>query len=228
MGGGSKPQTQTTSGGIDPEFRPYIKEVLADVTDKYRTESAAGQEDLVNAYGALGSTAERLGQEASMERAGLDRFKQEGAGALAARQQAQAQMGQDWNQMIANDLQNARGQSLAGRAAGGALSSARAGREQEAGMADRAMQLRQIENQSRSQAGQTMANLDTAEQARYLGALGAKSDLAKSEYMAGQQGVEAAAGAADAPHRAAQRYFGYLGSSAMPTTQTTTSTGGGK
>lgn len=226
MGGGSKPQTQTTSGGIDPEFRPYIKEVLADVTGKYRTEAAGGQTDLVNAYGALGSTASRLGQEASAERAGLDRYKQEGAGALAARQQASQQMGQDWNQMISQDLANAQGASVAGSL--GSLGSARADRARAAALGDRAISLRQAENQARSQAGQTMANLDTAEQARYLGALGAKSDLAKSEYMAGQQGVEAAAGAADAPHRAAQRYFGYLGSSAMPTTQTTTSTGGGK
>lgn len=225
MGGGGG-STQTTTSSIDPEFKPYLKTVLSDVTDAYTKEAEAGQQGLVDAYKGLGSTAARLGEEASTERAGLDQFKTEGSGAALARTQAESQMGQDWNQMISNDLQNARGQSLAGRAAGGALSSARAGRAQEAGLADRAMQLRQAENQSKMAAGQNLANLDTAGQSRYLSALGAKSDLAKSEYLAGQQGVEAEAGMADAPHRAAQRYFGYLGSSAMPTQQTTT--GGGK
>lgn len=224
MGGGGG-NTQTTSGGIDPEFRPYIKDVLADVTAKYKTESAAGAPELVDAYKGLGSTAERLGAEAATEREGLDQFKQEGAGALAAREQAAQQMGQDWTGMISDDLSRSRGGSLASRAASGGLSSARAERAQEAGISDRAIALRQAENQAKSQSGQTLANLDTAQQNRYLGALGAKSDLAKSEYMAGQQGVEAAAGAADAPHRAAQRYFGYLGSGAIPTTQTTTSSG---
>ena len=37
MGGGRKtPQTTTVSGGIDPEFKPYLKQVLADVTDTYK------------------------------------------------------------------------------------------------------------------------------------------------------------------------------------------------
>lgn len=221
-GGGN---TQTTSGGIDPEFRPYIKDVLADVTSKYKSETAAGAPELVGAYNDLGDTAKRLGEEAAMERGGLDKFKEEGAGALAARGQATQQMGQDWNQMISNDLGNVAGQQTAGLSQMGALGSARGERAKQAALSDRAVQLRQAENQAKSQAGQTLANLDTSEQSRYLAGLGAKSDLAKSEYMSGQQGVEAAAGALDAPHRAAQRYFGYLGSGAVPTTQTTTSSG---
>ena len=35
-GGGS---TTTTSSGIDPEFKPYLKRVISDVTDRYDVES---------------------------------------------------------------------------------------------------------------------------------------------------------------------------------------------
>lgn len=223
MGGGGS-NTQTTTSSIDPEFKPYIKTVLSDVTDQYSKEKAAGATGLVDAYTGLGETASRLGAEAATERAGLDQFKTEGSGALAARQQAQQQIGQDWNQMIAQDLQNVQGQQTAGSL--GSLGSARGDRARQAALGDRALQLRQAENQAKMAAGSQLSGLDAAQQQRYLGALGAKQDLAKSEYMAGQQGVEAEAGALDAPHRAAQRYFGYLGSSAVPTTQTTT--GGGK
>lgn len=222
-GGGG---TSTTSGGIDAEFKPYLEKVLKDVTTKYEAEAAAGQPGLEDAYRNLGDTASKLGAEAEAKRAGLTQYETEGAGAAAARQQAESQIGQDWSGMISNDLANSRGGSLAQRAAGGALSSARAERGQEAAMADRAIALRQAENTAKSAAGQNLANLDTAQQSRHLGALGAGTELAKAQYAAGEQGVAAEAGLADAPHRAAQRYFGYLGSGAIPTTQTTTQSGG--
>lgn len=48
-GGGGGPQTQTTSSGIDPEFKPYLKRVLGDVTDKYEADIAAGPDAIVAA-----------------------------------------------------------------------------------------------------------------------------------------------------------------------------------
>ena len=41
MGGGRRqPQTTTVSGGIDPEFKPYLETALSDVTDLYTTQQA--------------------------------------------------------------------------------------------------------------------------------------------------------------------------------------------
>ena len=37
-GGGS----QTTTSGIDAEFKPYLKDVLGDVTQRYKAEVEAG------------------------------------------------------------------------------------------------------------------------------------------------------------------------------------------
>ena len=38
-GGGS---SQTTRSGIDPEFKPYLKEVLSDVTGQYKQRRDEG------------------------------------------------------------------------------------------------------------------------------------------------------------------------------------------
>lgn len=43
--GGSR--TQTTTSGIDPEFKPYLKEVLSDVTSKYKADVAGGPDAIV-------------------------------------------------------------------------------------------------------------------------------------------------------------------------------------
>ena len=46
MGGGGG-NSQTTTSGIDPEFKPYLKEVLSDVTGKYKESVAAGPDATV-------------------------------------------------------------------------------------------------------------------------------------------------------------------------------------
>lgn len=224
-GGGGGQQTQTTSGGIDPEFKPYIKTVLADVTSEYGKEKAGGGRQVSSAYSGLQSAAQQLGAEAAAERGNLDRYSQEGAGAQAARAAATNMLNQDYDQVIAQDLQNVAGNQTASSL--GTLGSSRGDRARQAALSDRALQLRQAEASQRTAAAGTLAGLDTSEQQRYMNALGAKSDLGKSQYMASEYGVKAAEGMADAPYRAADRYFGYLGSGAVPTQQTTTSTGGG-
>jgi len=44
-GGGAK--TTTTTGGIDPEFKPYLKRVISDVTDRYDKEISGGADAIV-------------------------------------------------------------------------------------------------------------------------------------------------------------------------------------
>lgn len=46
-GGGGSPQTTTT--GIDPEFKPYLKRVLSDVTKKYEKDVEKGPDAIVAA-----------------------------------------------------------------------------------------------------------------------------------------------------------------------------------
>jgi len=223
-GGGSS--TTTTSSSIDPEFKPYLKEVLADVTGQYQTEKGA-YGDLSDAYGRMGAAGERLGAEAAAERAALDQFKTEGAGSTAARQEATRQLGQDWSQMITDDLTKTAASGAMGMSQAGALGSARAQMAQQGALADRAMQLRQTENQAKGQAGQALSGLDAEAQKRYLGAVDMGTTLGEAEYKGAQAGVAGEQGQLEAPHEAAKRYFGYLGSGAVPTVQTSTTSGGG-
>ena len=81
-GGGS--QTTTTSSSIDPEFKPYLKDVLSDVTSIYH-RSKGDYGGVSDAYETMGGAGERLGAEAAAERAALGQFKTEGAGAQTAR-----------------------------------------------------------------------------------------------------------------------------------------------
>lgn len=46
-GGGGGGSTTTQSSGIDPEFKPYLKRVLSDVTDRYETERTGGPDAIV-------------------------------------------------------------------------------------------------------------------------------------------------------------------------------------
>jgi len=100
-GGGSS----TTVSGIPDEFKPYIEEGLKTAEGMYKSEMAAGSQPTIDAYTKLGTTGAALGAEAAAERANLAQFKTEGAGAQTARDEYNRQMGQDWNQMIQQDLQ---------------------------------------------------------------------------------------------------------------------------
>lgn len=224
-GGGG---TTTTVSGIPDEFKPYIERGLKTAESMYEDEMAAGAKPALDAYAKLGETGARLGEEAAAERAGLQQFKTEGQGALAARDEYGRQLGQDWNQMINRDLQNARGGSMASRSMGGSLSSARGDRAQEAAMADRAMALRTAENTAKTGAASGLSGLDTAAQQRYLSGLEAGQALGEQEYKAAQAGVSSAEGMSDAPYRSLDRFFGYLGSPALGSQSTQTQSGGGK
>jgi len=225
-GGGGGTTTTTTSSSIDPEFKPYLQDVLSDVTSQYHREKG-NYGDLSTAYQTMGDAGTRLGSEAAAERAALNQFKTEGTGATAARQEANRQLGQDWSQMITDDLTKTAASGAMGMSQSGSLGSARAQMAQQGALADRAMQLRQTENQARGQAGQALSGLDAEAQKRYMGAVDLGTTLGEAEYKGAQADVAAQQGMLEAPHEAAKRYFGYLGSGAVPTQQTSTQTGGG-
>ena len=172
MGGGGG-KTQTTSSGIDAEFKPYLKEVLADATGQYKRQRDLGADATV-----AGDVAEQ--KEAI------------GAGQALGRDLSQGIS----PEMIQRQLQNVQGQQLGSQQ--GSLGSARAGRAREAALADQAIGLQQASDQRRAQGAQTLAAIGQERQAKSQAQL-------------------------DAPHTAASRYFGYLGSAPQ---QQTTSAGG--
>ena len=146
MSSGGGGNSQTTSSGIDPEFKPYLKEVLSDVTGKYRE---AVQHDDLDAIADRTVAGDTPDQTAALDAArGLGRDLSRG---LSAEQ-------------IQRDLANARGQGLAGQQ--GVLGSARAGRARESALADRAIQLQQASDQRRGQGAQALATVGQERQQR--------------------------------------------------------------
>jgi hypothetical protein len=229
-GGGGGTTTTVQESGIPKEFRPYVTEGLRTAESMYKTEMAKGGKDLIDAYGKLGSTGEKLGAEAAAERAALDQFKTEGAGATTARGEYARQLGQNYNQMIQDDLNKTAAQGQLGMSSAGGLGSARAQMAQQSALTDRALQLRQAENAQRAAAAGNLAGMDAAQQQRYLSGLEAGQALGEQEYKAAEAGVTATTGAEDAPYRGLDRFFGYLGSGALgqSSTSTQTQSGGGK
>ena len=169
--GGGK--TQTTSSGIDAEFKPYLKEVLADATGQYKRQRDLGADATV-----AGDVAEQ--KEAIA------------AGQTLGRDLSQGISQQD----IQRQLQNVQGQQLGAQQ--GSLGSARAARARESALADQAIGLQQASDQRRAQGAQALSAIGQDRQAKAQARL-------------------------DAPHTAAERYFGYLGSAPQ---QQTTSAGG--
>jgi len=180
-GGGS---TTTQSSGIDPEFKPYLKDVLANVTQRYKTDVAGGPNAIVakmdpRQLAALGAQTTAAQQAIS------------GTGAFDTQAEAERM------------LKNVQGTTALGQSSGqtSSLSSARAEKAREGAMADRALDLARERQQTLmggiQSLGEAGTSLQEYEQARL-----------------------------DAPHTAAQRYFGYLGSA--PQQSTSTTSGGGK
>ena len=137
-GGGS---SQTTSSGIDPEFKPYLKEVLSDATGQYKQSRDAGHEATV-----AGDVAEQ--KEAIATGQALGRDLSQGIS----------------QQDISRQLANTQGQMLAGQQ--GSLGSARAQRSRDAALADQAIGLQQASDQRRSQGLQALAGVGQERQAK--------------------------------------------------------------
>lgn len=224
--GGSTQETVTESG-LPKEFRPYVERALGTAEGMYQKEMQEGGLREAGAYEKFANAAERLGGEAAAERAALDQFKTEGPGSLEARAEAKRQLNQDWNQMVGDDLLKTAGLEDFRGSVGGALGSARNQMAKQGALVDKSMEMRQLENQMKTQAAGTLAGLDVAQTQRYLSGLQAGQGLGEQEYKAAEAGVTAAQGVADAPHRGMERFFGYLGSGALGQSSTSKQTGGG-
>lgn len=141
MGGGGGGQSQTTSGGIDPAFRPYLEEVLSDVTGQYRQRREEGAEATV-----AGDVAEQ--REALQAGQALGRDLSRGIS----------------QEQINRQLANAQGQQLA--QSQGTLGSSRGDRARSAALADQAIQLQQASDQRRGQGAQALAAIGQERQGK--------------------------------------------------------------
>ena len=139
MGGGGGGQSQTTSGGIDHAFRPYLEEVLSDVTGQYRQRRTEGPEATVAGHVAEKQEALRAAQQ----------YGRDLSGGISP-------------EMIERDLRNLQGQQLAGGQ--GTLGSARADRARQSALADRSLQLQQASDQRRGQGLQALAGVAEEQQ----------------------------------------------------------------
>ena len=210
MKGGGAPQTTTTSSSIDPEFKPYLEKVLSQVTDRYELE--ANDPSKVVA-GMTGAQSDALAAQESLAREAMagDTDKKDMYG------RALAGTGEyDYTAARNRDMQNVMGSAAGQAAMGGSLGSARAEKAMQGALADRSMQFQQ-QRQADVTSGLGMKDQYMAGKAAGIKGLGEVG----STRQAYNQAV------LDAPHTAASRYFGYLGSAPQQQTQETTG-GGGK
>lgn len=150
-GGGGGRSTTTTVSGIDAEFKPYLKRVLSDVTDRYETEVSGGPDAIV----------------AKLDQAQIDAINaQEGMGrdALAGRGIYDVRGAQE------RDLQNLAGGQAMQQYMGGGLGSSRAQRGMFSALADRSSQnleeQRKIQQYGMSQLGEAGSTRQAYEQQR--------------------------------------------------------------
>jgi hypothetical protein len=158
---------QTTTTGIDPEFKPYLTRVLSDVTDRYAKEVGQGPDAIV-------AKMDPRQQAALNAQTQLAQQAMSGTGLYDTQAAQQRQ------------LQNLMG-SQAGQAAyGGALGSARAQKAMQGALADRALEFQQRRQQEAAggiealgQAGSTLQQYEQQKldaphtsASRYFGYLG--------------------------------------------------------
>ena len=120
--GGGK--TTTTTSGIDPEFKPYLTKVLADVTGKYEADIAKGPDAVV-----ADMTPEQIQALAAQKTTAEEAIQGTGAYDTSAARR--------------RDLENLMGSASGMAAAGGGLGSARGEKAMLGAVADRSLQLQQ-------------------------------------------------------------------------------------
>jgi len=116
------PKTTTTVSGIDPEFKPYLKDVLADVTSKYKADVAGGADAVVAEM-----TPEQLQALEAQKKAAEDAMAGTGVYDTSAARR--------------RDLENIMGSASGMAAAGGGLGSARGEKAMMGAVADRSLEL---------------------------------------------------------------------------------------
>ena len=141
-GGGG---TQTTTSGIDEEFKPYLERVLSDVTDRYESEVAAGPDAIVAKM-----TPE---QQAAMDaQKGQAQDMMAGTGIFDTQAETQRQ------------LANLQGRSMVGQAGSGSLGSARSQRATQAALADMGSQFAEQRQQQALAGSQLLGDVGSAKQ----------------------------------------------------------------
>ena len=106
MGSGGGGSTVTQTSGIDEEFKPYLVDVLSDVTGRYKQERAAGPDAIVAAMDP--KQKEALAYQENLARQAI-----QGTGIY------------DDTAAMKQSLQNVMGTQLGRASAGGNLGSAR-------------------------------------------------------------------------------------------------------
>ena len=168
MGGGrSAPQTTTVSGGIDAEFKPYLEQVLSDVTDRYE----ANKGDVSKTVAAMDpSQTAALGAQKTLANQAIT-----GTGAY------------DYTNAMNKDIQNVVGSAAGQAALGGYGGSARAQKMMASAVGDKSMQFQQQRQADITGGAKALGQVGSANQAyeqarldaphtqasRYFGYLGA-------------------------------------------------------
>lgn len=133
MSSGGGGTSTTSTSGIDEEFKPYLKEVLSDVTQRYKADVAAGP-------GATVAALDPVQEEALQAQQALARQAMQGSGIY------------DTEAQVARMLQNVEGAQSGSASAQGALGSARADRAKQAALADLGLDFAQA-RQGQAEAG---------------------------------------------------------------------------
>lgn len=133
-GGGG--QTQQTTSGIDPEFKPYLETVLSDVTKKYKSDRKKGADAVV----AKLTPEQKAAMEAQKATA---QAMMQGTGMYDTRAAEQ------------RSLQDLQGTALGQASMGGSLGSARSQAAMQGALAGRAGEY-QRERQTAARAGEEM------------------------------------------------------------------------
>lgn len=128
MSSGGGGNTTVASTGIDEEFKPYLKEVLGDVTSRYKSEIEGGPDTVVAALDPAQKRALEMQKKmAEQAMSGTGLYDTKGA--------------------QERDLKNLLGSQMGQAYTGGALGSARSQKATQGALADRALQYQQRRQQ---------------------------------------------------------------------------------
>jgi hypothetical protein len=207
-GGGSKPQTSTTSSGVPDWARPYLQKAAGDATKLYDSgalENVAGlNADQVAA--SSGIRANTVDANTTFNQA------QQGGGIFGAN--AYGQVAGQLQPQIDNQITRALGAQEGAFSQSGNLGGARA------------------QAASAGAAGQIASDMSSAEvQAQRNSAMGGANAGLNAYTNLGQSGQalqDQEQAELDAQYQGIQRMFGLINPGTVGSTQTTNSTGGGK
>lgn len=203
-GGGGAPTTTVTSGVADDVWDSGGKKVFEDVTKHYM-DTRNNPEQIV-----AGLTDDQT--KANTQLRGIAADMAAGKGAYDFSDMLHGKGSYDYADAVDRTLQKTGASQDIGAAAAGNLGSARADAMKYGAMADRAGEWQQLRNQDKEKA---QGYMDAARRGGAEILSGVGSSIRDYNQMT-----------LDAPHTAASRFFGYLGSA--PQSSTTKQEGGGK